>query len=213
MAIMAADSGGGDFKRPAPGSHIAICTLIVDLGRQHSRSPQFGDSIKHQIYLRWELTDEPLDWLDKETGESKSGFMSVGKFYTLSLHEKANLRRDLESWRARPPPEEQAKGFDVAKLLGVPCMLNVIDNVGSDGNVRSKVAAIQPLHKSIPKPTPTEPLVIYDDEHVDVYSTLPEWLRKKVDEQVTAQTLSELGTDDPDAWRSKDQELDDDVPF
>ncbi|MES2783797.1 MAG: hypothetical protein V4657_13465 [Pseudomonadota bacterium] len=211
MAIMAADSGGGDFKRPTPGNHIAICTLIVDLGRQHNRSPQFGDSIKHQIYVRWELTDEPLEWQDKDTGEQKSRFMSIGKFYTVSLHEKANLRKDLESWRGTPFTEEQAKGFDVAKLLGAPCMLNVIDNVGNDGNVRSKVSAIAPLHKSIPKPTPTEPLVIYDDEHPDVYPTLPEWLRKKVDEQVTAQTLSEIATDDPEAWRNNP--LDDDVPF
>jgi len=211
MAIMAADSGGGDFKRPTPGNHIAICTLIVDLGKQHNRSPQFGDSIKHQIYVRWELTDEPLEWQDKDTGEQKSGFMSIGKFYTVSLHEKANLRKDLESWRGTPFTEEQAKGFDVAKLLGAPCMLNVIDNVGNDGNVRSKVSAIAPLHKSIPKPTPTEPLVIYDDEHQDVYPTLPEWLRKKIDEQVTPENMGEVMADDPDAWRNN--ALDDDVPF
>jgi len=211
MAIMAADSGGGDFKRPTPGNHIAICTLIVDLGKQHNRSAQFGDSIKHQIYVRWELTDEPLDWEDRDTGEKKTGFMSVGKFYTVSLHEKANLRRDLESWRGLKFTEEQAKGFDVAKLLGAACMLNIVDNVGADGNTRSKVSAIAPLHKSIPKPTPTEPLVIFDDEHKDVYPSLPEWLRKKIDEQVGDNAVAEIATDDPDAWRS--DPLDDDVPF
>src|SRR5208337_1405024 len=70
------------------------------------------------------------------------------KRYTLSLHEKAALRKDLESWRGRTFTEEELKGFDVENVLDVPCLLNVIHN-GTSGTVYANVSGIMKLPKSM----------------------------------------------------------------
>ena len=69
--------------------------------------------------------------------------LTISKFYTLSLHEKSNLGIDLTSWRGRAFTEKEKQGFDITKLLGVPCMLNVIE--GNNG--KSKVGSLMPLPK------------------------------------------------------------------
>lgn len=206
MAIMATDSGGGDFKLATPGNHPAVCTLVADLGKQRIQSTTYGDSVKHQVYIRWELTDEPFEWQDKDSGESKTGNMSIGKTYTLSLHENSTLRPVLESWRGRPFTEEERKGFDITKLAGAPCLVNVAHEVGHDGKTRAKVSAVTPVMKGMEKPTPLNPPVIYDEDHLRVYDDLPEWLRKKIDEQVKDVT-------NPPANGGFGDDLDDDVPF
>lgn len=206
MAIIATDSGGGDFKLATPGNHPAVCTMVADLGKQRVQSQMFGDSVKHQVYIRWELTDEPFEWEDRNTGEQHKGFMSIGKTYTLSLHENATLRAVLESWRGRPFTEEERNGFDISKLAGAACLVNVAHETGHDNKVRAKVAAVTPLMKGMEKPTPSRPPFIYDDEHLSLYDELPEWLRKKVDEQVREAKYHEGPADNS-------ADLDDEVPF
>ena len=49
---------------------------------------------------------------------------------------------------------------------------------------KPKVSAVTPLLKGMEKPTPSTTPFIFDDEHMNLYDDLPEWLRKKIDEQV-----------------------------
>jgi len=212
MAIMATDSGGSDFKLAEPGNHVAVCTLVADLGRQNIKSEKYGDSVKKQVYIRWELTDEPFEWQDKETGETRKGMMSLGKTYTLSLGDKAKLREHLESWRGRPFTEEERKGFDISKLAGVPCLINVNHATGSnDGKTRAVIQAVTPLLKGMEVPKPSETPYVFDDENNGNYALLPEWLRKKVDEQVAGESGQLVAEERGNA--PFDPDLDDDVPF
>lgn len=201
MAIMATDTGGGDFKLVPPGNHVAVCNMVVDLGKQ--RTEFNGESkLKPQVYIRWELPEERLQWTDKE-GQDREGPMTIGKIYTLSLSRNAALRGDLESWRNRAFNDDELKGFDIAKLLGAPAMVSVTH---ADRNQRTyaNVTGVASLPKSMPKPQPENPLVIYDDEHLSAFETLPEWLQKKIQEQVIEQKAQQ-----PDYGA----DLDDDVPF
>jgi hypothetical protein len=98
---------------------------------------------QHKIRIVWQI-----DELD-----SKGHPYRVQKRYTLSLHEKAALRKDLESWRGKPFREEQlTDGFDVEKLLSVGCFLNVIHEA-RDKTTYANVSAIMPLPKGIVAPT------------------------------------------------------------
>jgi len=205
---MATDSGGGDFKLATPGNHPAVCTMVADLGKQRVQSQMFGDSVKHQVYIRWELTDEPFEWEDRNTGEQKTGFMSIGKTYTLSLHENATLRAVLESWRGRPFTEEERKGFDISKLAGAPCLVNVAHEVGNDGKTRAKVSAVTPLMKGMEKPQPSAPPIVYDDENLPAWDHLPEWLQKKLEEQVKDEPAN-----GSQGAALQHADLDDDIPF
>jgi hypothetical protein len=72
----------------------------------------------------------------------------VSKFYTLSLNEKANLRKDLESWRGKAFSDAEIEnGFDIEKLIGANCYLNIAQN----DKGKSVISAINPLPKGMEK--------------------------------------------------------------
>ena len=202
MAIMVSDSGGGgDFKLVPAGNHVAICNLVADLGRQKTVSQQYGEKIKHQVYLRWELPDETVEWTDKE-GKQHTGPMSVSKTYTASLHENAQLRKDLENWRGRPFTQEELQGFDLSSVADVPALVNVT-HTARNGKTHVNVSGVTPLPKSMPKPAMSDAALIYDSDHMETFGLLPEWLQKKITEQVLpgemAQMPPELAGDLDDA--------------
>lgn len=204
MAIIAADNGGGADITPIPqGTHVAICDMVADLGKQR-KDWQGQEKIKHEIYIRWELPNERLEWTDKD-GNQKEGPRVVGQTYTLSLSERANLRHHLESWRGRAFSAEELKGFDVANLLGKACMVT-ITHTEKQGRIYANVSSVTGLPKGMPKPESAEmDLILYDSDNLGAYADLPEWLQKRIDSQVVEEPKRELvGAGD---------DLDDDVPF
>lgn len=134
MPIIAKDSGSNFIPAPA-GPALAVCCDVVDLGLVTGK---FGT--KPEIKIVWQLADVD-DQIQKRP--------IVQKRYTLSLHEKANLRKDLESWRGRPFTTEELKGFDVEKVIGVPVFLNIVHNT-KDGTTYANAAAVMPPPKSSP---------------------------------------------------------------
>lgn len=178
MGLTATDKGGADFA-PAPrGTHIARCCWVIDLGTQ--THPQYGDS--YQVLIGWELPNARI-----EDGERKGEPYFISKFYRLSLHEKANLRRDLEAWRDKGFTKEELAGFDVRKLAGIPCQLTIIHEEKKDGGTRAKVSGVAGLpHGMKPAQVPAQenPSRVYViEEHDDeTFNALPEWVQKKVNE-------------------------------
>ena len=133
MSIVA--KGGeksSSFPSVPVGVHKARCIKVIDLGTQKN---EFEGNItwKRQILVIWEVPEQT-----SETSEP----LTISKFYTLSLHEKSNLGIDLTSWRGRPFSETEKKGFDISKLIGHTCLLNVIQ-----GNKNNKIGSIMPLPK------------------------------------------------------------------
>lgn len=204
MANIASDTGGGgDFKPVPAGNHVGVCSMVVGLGKQRIQSAMYGESVKPQIYVAWELPHEIIEWTDKD-GNTRTGPMRIGKTYTLSLHENAALRGDLESWRGRAFTEEERKRFDVNTLAGVAAMVNVL-HAEKNGKTYANVAGVTPLPKGMDRPTPSDAALIYDeDENRQNYDHLPEWLQKKIDAQVK---------DEPQRLPAYAGDLDDDVPF
>jgi hypothetical protein len=205
MANIASDSGGGDFKPVPAGNHVGICSMVVGLGKQRINSAMFGESVKPQIYVAWELPHEQMEWTDKD-GNVRNGPMRIGRSYTLSLHENAALRHDLESWRGRPFTEEERRGFDINKLASAPAMVNVTHEE-RNGKTYANVTAVTPMPKGMDKPALSDSAIIYDDDEFrHNYDHLPEWLQKKIDAQVKDEPKPEQP-----AYAGAD--LDDDVPF
>jgi len=133
MSIVA--KGGeksSSFPSVSVGVHKARCIKVIDLGTQKN---EFEGNItwKRQALVIWETPDQT-----NETSEP----LTISRFYTLSLHEKSNLGIDLTSWRGRPFSETEKKGFDISKLIGHTCLLNVIK-----GNKNNKIGSVMPLPK------------------------------------------------------------------
>lgn len=209
MAIMATDTGGGgDFSPMPQGNHVAVCNMVVDLGKQRTVG-QYGEKIQHKVFIRWETPDEQIEWTDRD-GNQQTGPRVIGNTYTVSLHENANLRATLESWRGRQFTKEELEGFDITKLLGAPCMINVTHS-DKNGKTYANVVSVTPLPKALKDNPPKTSigLLLYDEDNVANFDKLPEWLQKKVNEQIKETGKADAA--DPDGWRSDD--LDDDCPF
>jgi len=131
-----ASGGGNDFETTPAGAHQAVCVDVVDLGM---RDTQWGE--KHKVQLRWII--------DKE--DSNGVPFMVLSSYTLSLNEKAQLRKDLEAWRGVAFTDKELDGFDLECLIGVNCQLNVVHKAGDGGKVWANVNAIMPLASKMEK--------------------------------------------------------------
>lgn len=131
MTIIA-KSAETSYPKVPIGVHKARCIKVIDLGTQKQ---EYGGetSWKRQILVIWELPEE----LNNDQP------MTISKFYTLSLHEKSNLGKDLTSWRGRPFTETEKQGFDVEKLIGVTCQVNVMHK----DNGKEDISSIMPLGK------------------------------------------------------------------
>lgn len=139
MPIVAKETSSNRDFIPAPaGVHAAVCCDVVDLG---VLEVTFGGKTKKQHKVR-------IVWQIEEVMEDNKPYL-VGKRYTLSLHEKAALRKDLESWRGRPFTQEELQGFDLEALIAAPALLNVVHNPGREGGVFANIASIMKLPKTM----------------------------------------------------------------
>ena|SRR5437773_10666926 len=136
MAIIAKNKKT-EYSTAPEGLWPAVCVDVVDQGMQPS---PWGEA--HKVQLRWQLED-----LDPKTGKP----YLVVRSFRLSLHEKSALRPMLESWRGRKFTAEELEGFDLEKLMGANCQIQVIHNLGKEGQTFANVQAVVPPAKGVPK--------------------------------------------------------------
>lgn len=183
MGFIAKDSGGGNFKRVPAGAYIGRCYSLIDLGTQLS-SGQYGEKMQHKLRIAWELfgEDEQGNPLTAEVDGHEMP-MTISKSYTVSLHEKSGLRKDLAAWRGKDFTDEEAKAFDVSKLIGAYCMVNVTTSE-SGGKTYSNVAGLTPLPGALKnaKPEPVHAHIVFDLDKPDmvVFNTFHEKLQEAI---------------------------------
>lgn len=143
--------GGEDWERPSDGLHLAILYMIVELGshqENYQGKPKSG--LTPQMLFRWEMCDEDCEKADEHGVVMPK---TIGKRYTWSMSEKAKLRHDLENWRG--VKFEQAdfgpQGFNVTKLLGLPCMVQITSEQKGD-KTYTDVTAITRIYKGLTVP-------------------------------------------------------------
>jgi len=128
---------------PAPeGLHQAVCVDVIDLGLKET---PWGEKAK--VEIRWQI---------EATHEDTGKPFIVLKWYTLSLNERATLRAHLQSWRGKKFTEKEAEVFDLERLLGQNCQLQIAHNVSDNGSTFANVQAIVPLARGMTKLHPVE---------------------------------------------------------
>jgi hypothetical protein len=186
---LTATAGSQEERELAPaGLHLAICYGVYDLGTQ--RTSYMGQpKVARKVLLMWELCEEKM----------KDGRpFGVSKTYTLSLWEKANLRKDLKNWRGRDFTEEELKSFDVANIIGKACMVQV-EHVSKGEKTYANVATVASKPKGM-----QEPLMVnvkryfsFEDGH-GIPDGTPEWVSKKIMES--------------DEWKARQNQHQDGIP-
>lgn len=167
-----------EFEQIPAGVYLARCYKMVDIGTQTTHSAKFGDKDVRQVILTWELLQDD-DGKPVFMEDGKSVF-SISKKYTLSMNKKANMRKDLDSWRGLPFTEAEANDFDITKLLGKFCKLQVTHSTTGD-KTYSNVTTLMNTKKEAEG---VNELVSFsmDDPDMEVFNTLPSWLQDKIKE-------------------------------
>ena len=170
------------FKPVPPGSHLARCYRIIDLGTQKTifnGESKFIKKVMFQFEVHSEDDDGPLK---TDKGEP----MSISKNYTLSLSDKAVLRADLEAWRGREFTREELQGFELKNVLGAWCLITVTRATGNDGREYTNITGVSPVPKAMKQnlPTPFNQVGIFyiDDPDMEMFETLSERIRQKITE-------------------------------
>lgn len=161
------------------GTHLARCFSMVQIGTILEET-KFGKKKQSKVRITWELPLEKRVF-DPEKGEQP---MVISKEYTLSMYEKANLRKELEGWRGLAFKEEEAKSFDITKLLGVPCMLSIIhDTQESSGKKFAKINSVSGLPKGTTCPDQINPNFEFnfqDKFDLSVLESMPDFIKNKI---------------------------------
>lgn len=207
MAIMAKDTGGKDFKKVPPGAHFAICNLIADCGLQEG----FGGKAQHKIYIRWEVPDERVSY--EKDGKQLEGPCSIGSMYTLSLSEKANLRKVLENWRGKPFTPQELQGFDITNVLGKCCQIMVTHSEdGKYANITGVmgISKDQKARSQGAKPENQPVAFSIDQWDQKAFTALPNWLKDKIENRMEDPGETQPS---PDQTDGHEDQFDDDIPF
>lgn len=212
MAITASDNGGKNFTPVSAGCHFAICNMIADLGIQNTTYNGKAKSVP-QIYMRFEVPDERVTY--ERDGKEIEAPRVIGITYTLSLSEKANLRKMLENWRGKAFTAEELKGFDVTVVAGKCCQIMVTHTTKPDGSVSAKITGVMGISKDQKERSKSAKseigVMVYelDDPDPETHAKLPQWLKDKLAARVPPQSVKTVTENAP----AGDPEFDDAIPF
>jgi hypothetical protein len=132
---------GKDFPLAPEGLHPAVCADVWEIWTEQ-QDERFGGGLVDKTRLIFQIDQT---YKDEKTGEERR--YEVAPMFTASLHEKANLRKFLKSWRGRDFTDEELKAFDLENVVGVNCQIQVIHNVSAKGKKYANVATIVPPDK------------------------------------------------------------------
>ena len=178
MAIIATSNGGTSYEPIPSGSYPARCYSMIHLGTIEENI--LGTVKKlNKVRITWELPTE-LKVFKEENGEQPH---VISKEFTLSLHEKATLRNFLKNWRGKDFTEDEAKAFDIEKLVGAPCMLNITHKKSKDGSkTYAEIGSVSTLPKGLACPPQINESFIWTYENFDAtkFGQLPDYLKNKM---------------------------------
>lgn len=136
------------WAKASEGSVQCVLVDVIDLGMQ--QESYMGGPVKlvHKCALVWQI-----DEINPDTGKR----FEMSKEFTVSMGEKANLRKFLGAWRGKTYTDaEAAEGAPLHKLYGVNGIM-AIEHKQSKANPDRTYAAIvsvSPLLKGMAKLAP-----------------------------------------------------------
>jgi hypothetical protein len=202
MAINATTKGTAKELIPA-GNYVARCYQMLQIGTV-TEDVNGETKTQHKVRIGWELPTE-LKVFDSAKGEQP---LVISKEFTLSMHEKSNLRKTLASWRGKDFSADEAKSFDILKLIGAPCMLNIIHKPSKDGTrMYEEIGSISPMPKGVTAPEQINPTIVleYDNFNQSIFESLPDFIKNKIKSSAEYIAMSTPET--------KHIETSDDLPF
>jgi len=210
MPIEATSSGIKRELVPAD-THVARCYSMVHIGTIETE--YMGEKkLMDKVRITWELPNE-MRMFDESKGEQP---MVISQEYTLSMHEKSNLRKMLESWRGKGFTEGEAECFDITKLLGITCLLSVIHKISKVGNGYATITGINKLPGTMvcPEQINSSFEFNYNTEfsHEKIES-MPDFIKEEIKKSREYRAITKPEEQEIDNEQGKELETEDDLPF
>lgn len=168
-------------------NYMATCYQMIYIGTVPEEYQGEQKQVP-KVLLTWEIP-AIMKVFKEERGEEPA---VVTKEFSFSMGEKANLRKFLGNWRGKNLTNDEAAAFNIAVLLGQPCMLNVIHKTSEkSGSTYQDVGSASKLPSGMPPPARINPSLEFDVREWDQekFDRLPEWIQNKIktsDEYKTA---------------------------
>lgn len=149
------------FTPHPEGQFVAQCVDAIDLGervKDYTGRPKYLAHECALVFRTGEVNEEgkPID---------------VARELTVSMGEKANLRKLLESWRGKQYTAEEADaGVPVDKLVGQHALLTIEHKVSGKGRTYANIVAAVGVPKQMRDKVP---------DYTQDYERDPYWTKKK----------------------------------
>lgn len=184
--ITATNKGGSSYEPVPAGTYVARCYSMVQIG---TVDENIMGAIKklHKVRISWELPTE-LKVFKEENGEQP---YVISKEFTLSMHEKATLRKFLEGWRGKAFTEKESEALDITVLIGKPCMLSIIHKTSKSGSTYAEISSCSAMPKGMEAPPQINDdfILSFDSWSEEKFNTLPEFLKNKITSSEEYQVL------------------------
>ncbi len=132
-----ATASDAKFAPHPEGQYAARCVDVVDLGEKVEQYPGFPQRLSHKCMLIFRTGE-----VNAETQED----IDIAKEFTVSMGEKANLRKFLEDWRGKSyTPVQVEQGVPLHKLTGQAALITVEHKTSQKGRTYANVKGITPL--------------------------------------------------------------------
>lgn len=134
-----------DYEKHPAGTFAARCYQVVDLGTHYND--------------RWAKSSHLVRIVFETTKKMKDGRpFSINIKVTLSMHEKATLRKYLESWRGKAFTSAEADNFDLEKLIGKCALLTITHS--EDGEF-ANITGVSMMPEGMPEPQAVNEPICY----------------------------------------------------
>ena len=214
MIITGSNSDRKQFQIAPAGTHLARLYRIIDLGTQ-MREFEGKVNMSRKAKFFFELHGEDAEGKPLLTADGKPLIQS--REYTVSLNEKANLRRDLEAWRGKAFTEEELKGFDLKNILGHFCMVNISHRQKGDMTYADLkgVSAVPSIYKKQGLPEPVNTTMIFNLDKFDetMFDSLSENIKETIKKSPEYRNIGEQSKAYQEASSGSVADMDDDLPF
>lgn len=214
MGLLVKESDDNKERKLIPEDvHHAICISVIELGTIYDERWQ---NDKREVMFTWEFPFERIEF--ERDGDTIEMPMVISQRYTISLHEKSNLRKMLESWiGSRFEFEELQEGIDLKKYLNKNCMLQVVHNTSkSNGKTYANVGTVIQLIKGMDTKTAEHAPVYFEFDTCDKLPDVPEWILTRIMESQEYDEWKEGGWGEdvkPEQEPEEPPLIEDDVPF
>lgn len=182
------------YKSHPEGQFVAQCVDAIDLGEKVETFPGTPDKLVHKCALVFRTGEK-----NEQTGD----YIDIAREFTVSMGEKANLRKFLEQWRGKPyTPEQIDEGVPLHRLAGNPALITVAHKVSGQGRTYANLTACVGVPKQMQGNLPN---------YVPEYERAEYWGTRKQEYAEGAKKFrSDAGA--PPEWDNIPMEDTDDLP-